>query len=297
MRAHPLRSCGRAAPIALLTCAIAAPVQAQSASSDDPTTGGEFRAPSFLEAGDEPVGSQPAFGREPAGDGASDFFFGRPDLSVALRVGFLRPRARSEFHEFLEDRFTVGRSDFTGPVLAVEAGFWLSDHLALDLALEGSSATQSSEYRDWVEETSEGDLPIRQNTKLTTGPAFTGGLRVFPLSRGEALSRFAWVPRDVAPFVSGGGGVSAFSVEQWGDWVIEDTGDIVTEEYDGSGVGLVAYVGGGVEVKLPNTLSLVLDGRYVWGDAGMTDDFRDFDPIDLSGLRLTAGLAFTRSDL
>jgi hypothetical protein len=31
----------------------------------------------------------------------------------------------------------------------------------------------------------------------------------------------------------------------------------------------------------------------MWADAGLSEDFVGFDPIDLSGLRLTAGINFS----
>jgi hypothetical protein len=37
-------------------------------------------------------------------------------------------------------------------------------------------------------------------------------------------------------------------------------------------------------------LYLTLDARYLWADAGLGNDWIDFDPIDLTAARLSAGI-------
>ena len=46
------------------------------------------------------------------------------------------------------------------------------------------------------------------------------------------------------------------------------------------------------DIRLLRRLFLTVDGRYLWakGDLGRT--WVDFDPIDLSGFRMTAGINF-----
>lgn len=241
----------------------------------------------------EPAGAE----RSARSDNASDdpdFLFGEPRFTITARAGVFRPRARSQFHEVAFDRFTLDRNDFLSVTGGVEAAMWINRYIEVGVALDGASTTASSEYRDWVEETPEGELPIRQTTRLTIGPTFTVGGRLYPLARGESVSRFAWVPHAAVPFVSGGVGGTSYLLEQWGDWVVEDTQDIFTEEYRSEDGGPVAYLGGGVDVTLRPRLALVAEGRYFWGSARLDDGFSEFEPVDLSatGLRVTAGLAY-----
>ena len=49
----------------------------------------------------------------------------------------------------------------------------------------------------------------------------------------------------------------------------------------------------GVDVQLKPAVYLSFEGRYMWADAGLSGDFVGFDPIDLSGLRITAGINYS----
>ena len=51
-----------------------------------------------------------------------------------------------------------------------------------------------------------------------------------------------------------------------------------------------AHVFGGVDVKLYQRWFLTVDGRYVWAAGELGNDFENFDPIDLAGFRLGAGI-------
>ena len=46
----------------------------------------------------------------------------------------------------------------------------------------------------------------------------------------------------------------------------------------------------GVDIKLIKSLGLVFEGRYYWADADLREDFVGFDPIDLNGARVMAGI-------
>jgi len=242
-------------------------------------------------AHDAPLQAGPTTFEAAAGD--PDFFFGRPVFTLTVRFGAFAPRAGSEFHEFTFDRFTLDRNDLRSFTGGIEAGIWLGDHAEINLAVDGFSVTRQTNYREFVEQHDDGTFSeIRQNTRFSQSPSLTLGLRLFPLPRGDELSQFVWVPRTVAPFVAFGVGGMGYAVEQWGDWVEESDGSIFTEEFSSSGGSYAAYLGGGIEVTLRPRVALVLDARYLWGSDRMTGDFFRFEPLDLSGRRMTAGLSY-----
>jgi len=49
-------------------------------------------------------------------------------------------------------------------------------------------------------------------------------------------------------------------------------------------------VGGGVDVNIARHIYLTLDLRYSWAKPELNRDYVGFDPLDLSGIRATAGL-------
>jgi hypothetical protein len=42
---------------------------------------------------------------------------------------------------------------------------------------------------------------------------------------------------------------------------------------------------------------VTIDARYTWASGNLGPDWIDFDPIDLSGLRLSAGFNFILSEV
>jgi hypothetical protein len=226
----------------------------------------------------------------------ADFSFGRPSVTLTLRGGAFAPRAQGQFFDFAFDNFTLDRGDLRGLAFGADVGVWVGDHLEVMASMDMAGVTRRTEDRNYLEPTPQGDLPIFQSTRLRYGPAVTAGVRVFPIGRGDEVSRFIWIPTRVSPFLSAGIGGSGWRLEQEGDFV-DDTSEedpfIFTDHFSSDGISFISFVGGGLEMTLSPRLALVLDSRYVFGEGQMDQDFIRFaQPLDLSGLRLTAGLSF-----
>lgn len=226
-----------------------------------------------------------------------DYFFGRPHFTVTLRGGAFLPRARGQFYQdYAFDRFTLDRGDLTSFTGGVELGLWVGEQVEIFGSLDLAAVTRDSEYRDWEEPTPTGPIPITQTTHLRTGPTLGLGAKVYPLGRGDQLSQLIWIPARASPYLAAGIGGMGYEVEQWGDWVVEvgdNVGDIFTDEFSHADITFITFLGAGMDLSLRRSLSLTLDARYIRGEDRMTGDFRDFDrPLDLSGLRLTAGLSY-----
>lgn len=227
-----------------------------------------------------------------------DFHFGRPLVSVSLRGGAFLPRAQGQFYDFVFRELTLDSGDLRSFTGGAELGFWLGDFLELFGSMDLTGVTRDVEWRDWDEEINGTFVPITQTVRLRSGPAVSVGFKGFPLGRGEQLSQFIWAPSPVAPFLSGGVGFVWYELEQWGDWVVTSPGDpnfgsIFTDDFSYSNQSLMTFVGAGADVALRGRLGLTLEGRYIWAEDRLGGDFRSFDrPLDLSGLRLTAGLSY-----
>ncbi len=215
-----------------------------------------------------------------------DFLFGRPDGSVAVRGSWLFARAGSDWYDFVTDRLTLEDKDFNAPALAVDLGVAVAPRLDLVVGVDVSQTTTSSEYRDFVDNQR---LPIEQQTRLRE-VNLSGSLRYALTSRGREVGRFAWVPRPVVPYVGAGAGVLWFDVRQSGDFVDFVDSSIFTDVFESRGWTPSAQVLGGVDVRVFRRLYLNVDVRYVWAAGDLGGTWIDFDPIDLTGTRVAAGI-------
>jgi hypothetical protein len=222
-----------------------------------------------------------------AQDPSADFLFGKPRGSVSARGAWQMAAASSDIYDFFSEELTVkGRLD---SFLRRDASFAVASRIDLVAGFEISRASVSSEYRDFVDEN---DFPIVQDTRLTILPV-TLSVKLYLTPRGREVSRYAFVPAKVRPYVGGGGGFVWYELEQAGDFVDFVDLTIFNSAFRSSGWGFATQAFGGVEVGLTPRWFLSVEGRYLWSDADLGDDFVSFEPIDLSGARIGAGMGFS----
>lgn len=215
------------------------------------------------------------------------FLFGLPTATVSLRFGHARPAVGGELFDMMRRRLTVESGDFAAEAVSADALFVARDWLDLGVGVGYSQSTVQSEDRDYLYQD---DSPIEQTTRLRRVPV-TVLARLYPLSRGESVSRHAWIPARFAPFVGGGAGFLWYKLEQYGDFVDEQTLDIFEGRYESSGSGFAAHALGGVDYWVTPRVALTGEGRYTWSSA-MPESTFQFDRVDLSGWQVTAGVAF-----
>ncbi len=232
----------------------------------------------------------PAFhGAAAAQEPDADFLFGKPRGSLTARGGWQMASASSDIYDFFGEELTIEKSDFDSFVFGADGSFAIASRVDLVAGFEISKASVDSEYRDFVDDN---DLPILQETGLTIVPV-TLSAKLYLTPRGREVSRYAYVPAKVRAYVGGGGGFVWYELEQAGDFVDFVDLTIFTSGFHSSGWGSVAQAFGGVEVNLTPRWFLSVEGRYLWSDADLSGDFLDFEPIDLSGARIGAGIGFT----
>ena len=222
-------------------------------------------------------------GQDPAG-----FRFSAPRTSLSLRGGFTLNRASSDIYDFIIEQLTVERGDFNAPTFAIDFGWNLNQRIDLVLGLEYGRASKRSEYRDYVDED---DIPIVQDTQLTQVP-LTLSVRFYLTPRGRSVGQYAWVPSTAAVYVGGGGGATWYRLEQSGEFVDFRDLAIFEDVFVSDGWTIAGHVFAGVDIKLSTSIGLVLEGRYQFASHDLTGSFLGFDPIDLNGLRLMAGISF-----
>jgi len=227
----------------------------------------------------------------PPATGRPDFLFGPPDGSVSIRGGWVFARAGSDVFDFVRDRLTIEEGDFNTVAFATDLGIALSPRADAVIGFDFSRATVASEYREFVD----GDrLPIEQTTSLQE-LSLTGSIRFALLPRGREVSSLAWIPRRVVPYAGAGGGMLWYTFTQAGDFVDEVAGTptsrpIFSDLFEARAWTPSAHVFGGVDLRLYHRWFLTFDGRYVWAAGDLGRDFERFEPIDLAGFRVGAGI-------
>lgn len=218
------------------------------------------------------------------GDG---FLFSQPRVTLGARFGYAVPRAGSDVFDFTREQLTVDKGDFNAFALGGELAVRATDRIdiALNAGYEGSSTR--SEFRDWVDQD---DLPIEQTTDFKRIP-MTIGAKAYLLERGRRISRFAWIPRRVAPYVGAGAGLVWYEFEQVGDFVDFDTQEIFFEDFNSSGTSPMGYLAAGVDVSISPRWVLTSEARYTLANAEMDRDFVGFEDIDLAGFTAGVGIS------
>jgi len=218
-----------------------------------------------------------------------DFLFGRPRASIGVRGSRVFARAGSDLFRFVEQNLTVDRNDFDAPAVEADLGIRITERLDAVFGVDVSQKSIASEYRHLVDNNRQ---PITQSTRLRE-VNLGGSVRVALTPRGRGISRFAWIPARVTPYAGGGGGALWYELTQSGDFVdalAPPPQPIFSDLFQSKGWTPSAHAFGGVDIRFWRAWYMTFDGRYLWASARLGRDFQGFNPVDLAGFRLSAGV-------
>ena len=219
---------------------------------------------------------------------SADFMLGRPRVTVGLSGNWVNASAGSELFDFVTDQLTLERSDFNRPAVGIDLSINVAPRLDATMGFEGSKMEKTSEYRKFVDNKL---LPIEQTTGFKE-QAFSAGVKLALLPAGRRVSRYAWIPSKITPYVGAGGGMLRYDFEQFGDFVDFADSHVFNSHFRSAGWTPSAYASGGTDVHLFSRVFMSLEGRYTWSSATLDKDFVDFDAIDLKGFRFGAGFHY-----
>ena len=202
-----------------------------------------------------------------------------------MRGSYLVPRAGGELFTFVRDQLTLDSADFRARGLSGDVGIVLPRGLDLVFGADVNRRSADSEYRHFIASNGQ---PIAQTTRLRqTG--VRAGLRWSPIARGQRISRLAFIPRKVVPYVDGGFTTTFYSFSQVGQFVDADTFAVFNDHFGSDGWATGTYAGGGVDLQVYRALFLTVHARYTWLRGTLGSDYSGFDGIDLSGVRTSTG--------
>ncbi len=214
---------------------------------------------------------------------------GRPRVSIGVRGSLFRPGANSDIFDFITDQLLLEKSDFNTGSFGAEFALSLTPRLDIVGAFDMNGVNRPTEDRDEEELLSNGTrVPIQSVTELQQHN-FTGTSLI---PRGRAVSRLAWIPNTIVPYVGAGGGYGKYQLQQNGDFADFVDHHIFTDTFRSDGWAPTFHLLGGTDIRVARHLLLSLEGKYSWQKADLSQDFIDFEPIDLGGFRFGAGIHF-----
>lgn len=217
-----------------------------------------------------------------------DFRFTPTGGWFAVRGGYSLTSANSDIYDFYIENLTLEKSDFNQGLFGVDFGWVINPRVEMIFGFEYLTTTANSEDRYFVD--GEG-APITQQTRLRQAPLYAK-LRVNLVERGKQIGSYSWVPSKVVPYVGGGGGFTWWELYQFGDFVDYTDLTIFYEEFVSQGWAFTYSVFGGVDFSLTPAVGLLFQAEYAWAKDNLAPAFAGFDPIDLSGLRISFGVNF-----
>ena len=218
-----------------------------------------------------------------------DFMLGRPHAMIGVRGNWLMASAGSDIFDFVTDQLTLEKSNFNTGSLGVEFAAALTSRLDLVAGMDFNRTETPSEYRRFIDNRG---MPIEQTTQMNQFN-LTGSLKFALVPKGRSVSRLAWIPSPFVPYVGGGAGFGHYAFEQFGDFVdFQDNNRVFPEVFKSNGWAPVAKVFGGTDIQVLSKMIISVEGRYSWSKSDLEEDFVGFDPIDLGGLRVGAGVHF-----
>ena len=227
----------------------------------------------------------------------SDYMLGRPRATLTLRAGAARPNASDGVFAFTSDLLgprgsqrPLNGNDYVGVSFGGDIGVPLTQRLELQFSASTVSRRVQSEYRNFVDNR---DLPIEQATRLRRTP-LSLGMRFNLVPAGRSVSRLAWVPTKIIPYVAAGAGAMNYRFRQEGDFVDFRAAnlDVFAANLEAKGWAPLAYGATGVTWAMLPAVAINTELRYDHSRAPLQGDFTGFDRTALSGIGLTSGLQF-----
>jgi hypothetical protein len=204
--------------------------------------------------------------------------FALPSQSVNLKAGLFIPSLSSDLWDINLSNLAFEKADLQNANLSAEFEFFLNRFASFGLEIGNYSRTRYTQYRDY--EYNDG-TPIYQNVALEITPI-------------EALFTFYMLGHRTtfSPYLAVGGGIYVWKYEQWGDFI--DFSDPSLPINEGYAVTKAVTPGFSARVgflfRPQRMLGFSIEGKYQYAKGSLSGDFADFEPLDLSGLTLSAGI-------
>lgn len=196
--------------------------------------------------------------------------------SIHLKIGLFIPELQSDLWAINRENLTFDRADMVNVVYGGEYEWYIDRHFSLSAEVGSYAKTVYAQYREYEYEDG---APIFQNITLRLVPV-EANLKFYPAGHRNRLN----------PYVGIGAGVVAWTYQQFGDF-INFADDSISEGFAETrrfAFGLNGRVG--LAYRFQQRLGILLEGKYQYLRGKLSRSFEGFEPLDLSGLTVNAGI-------
>lgn len=199
---------------------------------------------------------------------------------LRLRGGIFDPKAGSGYWTDSFRDFDAGSNDFQGGAFGIDYRHEIAP--MLDVMFGGSYyyAQHDLAYRNFEDERGHS---IFHTTRIMTATADAG-----------LVLRLAPRQSPIVPYIGGGGSAINYRLEEEGDFV--DFGAhpnrIFRDHFRSQDTTWGWFALAGLDVPIGRNFAVFVEGRYQAAHATLTDDFRGFGRLDLTGTYVTFGGAW-----
>lgn len=221
-----------------------------------------------------------------------DFMLGRQRASIGVRGSLFVASANSDIFDFVTNQLLLEKKDFNTGSFGAEFSYSMHPRLDLVVGMDLNNMSKGTQDRDRDELLPNGSrVPIKSVTELQQ-LNFTASAKFALIPRGRSVSRLAWLPNTFVPYLGAGAGYGSYSFRQNGDFDDFVDHHIFTDRFHSDGWAPTFHVLAGTDIRVARHLLLSFEGKYSWSHADLSQDFLDFEPIDLGGFRFGAGVHF-----
>lgn len=212
------------------------------------------------------------------------------NLDFVLKFGYWMPDGESDLWEYNSEIFLFEPEDLNSFVMGFALDYHVNNFMTLSLEIGASYGWTYTEYADFVDEYG---YPIETDIMLGVVPLEVA-LKINPIGRGHKVGRFGALKKNtIIPYIGAGLGLYLYSYEEMGDYIDFEWEEIIYAEFLSENVGVGYFVVAGVQIPMDRFLTFMVEYKYRWVEAKLSDDFVGFDDFDLSGQIISVGLGFS----
>lgn len=224
---------------------------------------------------------------------------------LTIKGGYFQPQMKSDLWDIEFENMDFRKKAYYKNTFGVGYEYFINRQVSFILSVDGYSKAESGSYKNYVGETIDGEdyafdygegFLIEHVFSVSITPV-QASLKLTPFRRGGIIT----------PYIGGGIGFYIWRVRIQGEnvnpneweWFYDPNIDadvpgytIYPADAEESRISFGYHVFAGIMLPLVRRVSLEIEAKYNYAEGTLKDSFIGFEPFDLSGFLVSAGLNF-----